>query len=85
MMDCDGPALLSPFTLTLTLSHQGRGDFAAAWLSSIKGEGIIWRFACASFVCEGGYAASSQICSSIQFVFPQRRHELSCKFTQCRK
>ena len=22
----DGPALLSPFTLTLTLSHQGRGD-----------------------------------------------------------
>ena len=24
------PTLLSPFTLTLTLSHQGRGDLAAA-------------------------------------------------------
>ncbi len=33
------PTLLSPFTLTLTLSHQGRGDFVAARLSPVKGEG----------------------------------------------
>ena len=33
------PALLSPFTLTLTLSHQGRGDIAAARVSPVEGEG----------------------------------------------
>ena len=26
VMGCDCPALLSPFTLTLALSHRGRGD-----------------------------------------------------------
>ncbi len=30
---------MSPITLTSTLSHQGRGDFAAAWPSPIESEG----------------------------------------------
>ena len=40
-MGCDGPTLLSVFTLTPTLSHQGRGDIAAARVSPVESEGIL--------------------------------------------
>ena len=33
------PALLSPFTLSLTLSHRGRGN-SGVWLSPVEGGGM---------------------------------------------
>ena len=40
MMGCDAPALLSPFTLTLTLSHRGRGDTICYALPPVHRPGI---------------------------------------------